>query len=70
MRRTFWKTREGKILDVDCMTESHAKNTLKMIINAYGLGPSEEETMKVINACLIDEAPIEIFSYSSKYNNV
>ena len=32
IEQIYWTTREGKRILVDDMTESHAKNTLKMIL--------------------------------------
>ena len=28
----YWKTRNGEIIDVDQMTETHLRNTLKMVL--------------------------------------
>lgn len=32
MSKLYWKTKEGKKIDIDDMSESHLRNTLKMIV--------------------------------------
>ena len=46
MQEQFWKTKEGKYIKVGDMSESHAKNALRMLIKKFH---AEKETIEENN---------------------
>ena len=38
----YWKQKDGSLIDVDDMTESHAKNVLKMLIRNNMIGKAKK----------------------------
>lgn len=69
--KLYWKTREGKILDVDLMTDSHVRNAFKMLLrNNKALRAPEEDVHTVYANYLKATTPNNVFGYNSAFNTV
>lgn len=69
--KLFWKTREGRVLDVDLMSDAHVRNAFKMLLrNNASLRASDDDVSAVYANYIMLNTPKEIFSYSSPYNKM
>lgn len=71
MNKLYWKTRDGKVLDVDLMNEAHVRNAFKMVLSANPiLQASKEDVQQVKDKFLSNLIPDSIFGYDSPFNKV
>lgn len=51
----YWKTRDGKKISIDDMSEQHAKNALKLIIKRSKKRNKEEDLMDLYYELLAED---------------
>lgn len=69
--KLYWKTRNGRVLDVDLMTDLHVRNAFKFLLNKYPqLAASEKDVNEVRNNFITNIIPEDIFGYKSNFNMV
>lgn len=44
MPGVYWKTKDGQVIDVDDMSESHVRNVLKMLIRKNMISKPERDS--------------------------
>ena len=71
LKKVYWKMKSGEIIDVDQMSISHLRNTLKMIIrNIEAVEKKEKSKFKFELHGEIAQDHLAQMEYEEYYNNV